>query len=67
MSIIPAEILAADSGIGYLLQKSAMLMQTDRIFVALATICLLGFVVDRIFRWIVDRVLSRYMSFVALA
>ena len=50
MSIIPAEILAADSGIGYLLQKSSMLLQTNRIFVALLTICMLGFVVDRIFR-----------------
>lgn len=67
MSIIPAEILAADSGIGYLLQKSAMLMQTDRIFVALLTICVLGFAVDRMFRLLVDRVLARYMSFVALA
>lgn len=67
MSIIPAEILAADSGIGYLLQKSAMLMQTDRIFVALATICLLGFAVDRIFRLLVDRVLARYMSLVSVA
>jgi NitT/TauT family transport system permease protein/taurine transport system permease protein len=65
MSIIPAEILAADSGIGYLLQKSSMLLQTDRIFVALLTICLLGFVVDRIFRFLVDRVLARYMSFVS--
>jgi NitT/TauT family transport system permease protein/taurine transport system permease protein len=35
MSIIPVEILAADSGIGYLLQKSSMLLQTNRIFVAL--------------------------------
>ena len=49
MSIIPAEILAADSGIGFLLQQSSMLLQTDRIFVALATICLLGFVFDRLF------------------
>ncbi len=65
MSIIPAEILAADSGIGYLLQKSSMLLQTDRIFVALLTICVLGFVVDRIFRLLVDRVLARYMSVVA--
>lgn len=66
MSIIPAEILAADSGIGYLLQKSSMLLQTNRIFVALVTICVLGFVVDRIFRLIVDKVLSRYMSFVSV-
>jgi ABC-type nitrate/sulfonate/bicarbonate transport system permease component len=65
MSIIPAEILAADSGIGYLLQKSSMLLQTDRIFVALLTICVLGFVVDRIFRLLVDRVLARYMSVVS--
>jgi ABC-type nitrate/sulfonate/bicarbonate transport system permease component len=65
MSIIPAEILAADSGIGYLLQKSSMLLQTNRIFVALLTICVLGFVVDRIFRLFVDRVLARYMSLVS--
>jgi NitT/TauT family transport system permease protein/taurine transport system permease protein len=65
MSIIPAEILAADSGIGYLLQKSSMLLQTNRIFVALLTICVLGFVVDRIFRIFVDKVLARYMSFVS--
>jgi NitT/TauT family transport system permease protein/taurine transport system permease protein len=66
MSVIPAEILAADSGIGYLLQKSSMLLQTPRIFVALITICVLGFIVDRIFRFFVDRVLARYMSFVAV-
>jgi ABC-type nitrate/sulfonate/bicarbonate transport system permease component len=65
MSIIPAEILAADSGIGYLLQKSSMLLQTNRIFVALLTICLLGFFVDRIFRYIVDRTMARYMAFVS--
>jgi ABC-type nitrate/sulfonate/bicarbonate transport system permease component len=66
MSIIPAEILAADSGIGFLLQQSSMLLQTDRIFVALATICLLGFVFDRLFRLLVDRMLSRFMTHLTL-
>ena len=66
MSIIPAEILAADSGIGYLLQKSSMLLQTNRIFVALLTICVLGFAVDRLFRFFVQRVLRRYMSYVSV-
>jgi NitT/TauT family transport system permease protein/taurine transport system permease protein len=66
MSIIPAEILAADSGIGYLLQKSSMLLQTNRIFVALLTICILGFAVDRLFRFFVDRVLTCYMSYVSV-
>jgi ABC-type nitrate/sulfonate/bicarbonate transport system permease component len=65
MSIIPAEILAADSGIGYLLQKSSMLLQTNRIFVALLTICILGFAVDRLFRFLVDLTMTRYMAFVS--
>ena len=38
-----------------------------RIFVALLTICLLGFAVDRIFRLFVDRVLARYMAFVSVS
>lgn len=67
MSIIPAEMLAADSGLGYLLQTSGMLVQTERIFVALATISLLGFLTDRLFRFLVDRALSRYMAFVSAA
>lgn len=62
MSIIPAEILAADSGIGYLLQRSSMLLQTDKIFVALITICVLGFLTDRAFRLLVDTTLSRFTS-----
>jgi len=66
MSIIPAEILAADSGIGFLLQQSSILLQTNRIFVALLTICVLGFAFDRLFRIAVDRMLSRYMSYIAL-
>lgn len=66
MSIIPAEILAADSGIGYLLQHSSILLQTNRIFVALLTICVIGFIFDRLFRMAVDRMLSRYMSYIAL-
>jgi ABC-type nitrate/sulfonate/bicarbonate transport system permease component len=66
MSNIPAEILEADSGIGYLLQKSSMLLQTNRLFVALLTICILGFAVDRLFRFFVQRVLARYMSYVSV-
>jgi ABC-type nitrate/sulfonate/bicarbonate transport system permease component len=61
MSIIPAEMLAAQSGLGHLLQVSGMLAQTDRIFVALATISLLGFATDRAFRYLVHRTLNRYM------
>jgi NitT/TauT family transport system permease protein/taurine transport system permease protein len=60
MAIIPAEMLAADSGLGYLLQQSGLLVQTDRIFVALAVIALLGFASDLLFRWAVRRLLGGY-------
>jgi NitT/TauT family transport system permease protein/taurine transport system permease protein len=62
MSIVPAEMLAANSGLGYLLQSSALMIQTDRIFVALAVICCLGFTTDRVFRLIIRRTLARFMS-----
>ena len=62
MAIIPAEMLAADSGLGYLLQQSGLLLQTNRIFVALAAISALGFLTDRVFRWLVDLTLSRYVG-----
>jgi ABC-type nitrate/sulfonate/bicarbonate transport system permease component len=62
MAIVPAEMLAADSGIGYLLQAAGMLAQTNRIFVALVTISLLGFALDFVFRLIVKKTMARYMT-----
>ncbi|WP_075213905.1 ABC transporter permease [Mongoliimonas terrestris] len=62
VSIIPAELLAADSGLGYLLQQSSLLLQTDRIFVALVTICLVGFLTDQVFHWTTTILLRRYLA-----
>jgi NitT/TauT family transport system permease protein/taurine transport system permease protein len=65
VSIIPAELLGARSGLGFLLQQSGFLAQTDRIFVALVTITVLGFLADGLFRFGVSRLLSRYTSWAA--
>lgn len=62
ISIIPAELLAADSGLGYLLQQSSLLLQTDRIFVALLTICAVGFLTDRLFQLSASTLLHRYLA-----
>jgi ABC-type nitrate/sulfonate/bicarbonate transport system permease component len=62
VSIIPAELLAADSGLGYLLQQSSLLLRTDRIFVALVTICLVGFIADQLFYWSTHFFLRRYLA-----
>lgn len=61
ISIIPAELLAADSGLGFLLQQSSLLLQTDRIFVALVVICSVGFLADRLFQFLVTTLLGRYL------
>jgi ABC-type nitrate/sulfonate/bicarbonate transport system permease component len=62
MAIIPSEMLAADSGLGFLLQQSGVLMQTNRIFVALAAISLLGFATDRLFQALVTRTMATYLG-----
>lgn len=60
MAIIPAEMLAADSGLGYLLQQSGLLVETNRIFVALAVISALGFLADLVLRVLTGWFFSRY-------
>jgi len=63
VSIIPAELIAAGGGLGYLLQSSSLLLQTDRIFVALVTISAVGFATDRLFRIAVNGLLGRFVRF----
>jgi NitT/TauT family transport system permease protein len=62
LSIIPAEILAADSGLGFLLQQSSLLVQTNRVFVVLAVFGILGYVSDRAFRLVTSRALASYLE-----
>src|SRR5438034_5980202 len=62
LSIIPAEILAADSGLGYLLQQSSLLVQTNRVFVVLAVFGALGYLSDRALRFVTAPLLSSYLE-----
>lgn len=63
VSVIPAEMLAARSGLGYLLQQSSLFGQTNRIFVALVTITALGFASDSLLRWLGGTALRRYTRY----
>jgi ABC-type nitrate/sulfonate/bicarbonate transport system permease component len=65
LSIIPAELLAATSGIGYFLQQASMMAQTDRLFVALAVIATLGFLADWAVRILFSTVFGRYTNYLA--
>lgn len=64
ISVIPAEMLAARSGVGYLLQQSSVFVQTDRIFVALAALALLGFLADRAMAMAFRIFFARYVNYV---
>ena len=50
MGIVAAEMIAAQSGIGYLIMQSRMLLRTDIMFVGLVTLGVLGAVIDGVFQ-----------------
>jgi NitT/TauT family transport system permease protein len=50
--LIVAELVAAEKGLGIMILESQRGLRTDRIFVGLVTIGLLGFLSDFIFKWL---------------
>ena len=59
-TIVAAEMVAAQSGLGFLIFSSRLYMQTDAIFVAIVTLGLLGFTTDFVMRRVMARVARRY-------
>ena len=51
VTIIAAELVAANNGLGRMIWDSRLYMLVDQIFVALLVLGLLGFTADRLFRW----------------
>lgn len=52
MCLIAAELIAAQSGIGYMIEESKMLLLTNRVILGMIIIGFLGFLADRILRLI---------------
>jgi NitT/TauT family transport system permease protein/taurine transport system permease protein len=65
MTIIPAEILAAQKGLGALLQQASLNGQVDRMFVALAIVALLGYSTDRAVRYLAEHTFKRYTAYLS--
>lgn len=59
-TIVAAELVAANMGIGTMLWNARLFMLVDDIFVALLALALLGFTIDRIFRWAIQTFAGRY-------
>jgi NitT/TauT family transport system permease protein len=51
-TIVAAELVAADHGIGAMLWNARLYMMVNDIFVALLVLAILGFTIDRCFRWL---------------
>ncbi len=60
MAIVAAEMLAAQSGIGYMIWNAQVYAQVDRMFVGFVTLSLMGFVTDRIVYSLSRRLLGHY-------
>jgi NitT/TauT family transport system permease protein len=59
-TVVSAELIAADQGLGYLISNSRIFLQTDAIFLAILVLGILGFVADRFFRLAVAKFAHNY-------
>lgn len=50
--LVVAELVAANSGLGYSILKAQRFLQTDKIFAGIIVIGLIGLVTDQTFRWL---------------
>jgi NitT/TauT family transport system permease protein len=60
MTVVAAELVASDSGLGYLIFSSRQWMQTELAFVGIFLLGLLGLIADHAFRTTSTRLLWRY-------
>ena len=62
MTVVAAEMIAAEAGLGYLIYNSRQWMETDSIFVGMLTLGIVGLMADRLFV-LVSRTLLKRFSF----
>ena len=64
MALVAAELVGANSGLGFLINDARTVLRTDYVIVGMATIGVVGLVIDRVIRTIVARTLpwSKSMS-----
>src|SRR6476659_6405360 len=60
VTIIAAELVAANAGLGKMIWDARLYMLVDNIFVALLVLGLLGFTADRLFRWAIYAFAGRF-------
>jgi ABC-type nitrate/sulfonate/bicarbonate transport system permease component len=62
ISILAAELVNAKAGIGYFTLNAADFFRSDQAFAAMAVIGLIGFLMDRVFRWVEQHAFAWHRS-----
>lgn len=60
MTVIAAELVAAQSGVGFLIFRARVLARTDIVFLGIMLLGAMGFLADWLFRMVIERVAYRY-------
>ena len=60
--VVSAEMIAAQSGIGFMIMNSAIFYQTDRVIVGIVVLALLGMLCDRLLIVLTRNVFLRYKA-----
>ena len=61
-TVVAAEMLAANNGLGYMIASSQMWMDISTIFAAVIVLGLLGFLADRLLQWLTRRFGGQYLA-----
>jgi len=59
-TVVAAEMIAADQGLGQMIESSRVFLQTGRIFVAMVVLGLLGLLTDTLFRALIRHFAGQY-------
>ncbi|MCE2453185.1 MAG: ABC transporter permease [Nitrospinae bacterium] len=61
MGVVAAEMIAAETGVGYLIMQSRNMLLPEQMFSGLFLLGLIGLVTDRAFQFTIGRLMRRYM------
>ncbi len=62
MAVVAAEMVAAESGIGYSIMQARNVVQVNQIFAGIVTLSVLGLLCDLVFRFTLSRIAREYQQ-----
>ena len=61
MGVVAAEMIAADTGVGFLIMQSRNMLLPEQMFTGLFMLGLIGMATDKTFQFLINKVMRRYM------